>query len=69
VVLTRKHADVIDGIDLVGHEVGDRLPLNRHDADLLVAEGWAQRVPEGRRRQTSDQESVRTDRPRRDRLV
>ena len=41
VVLTRKLADVIDGVDLVGKEVGDRIPLSRHEATLLIAEGWA----------------------------
>jgi hypothetical protein len=50
VVLTRKLAKMIDGIDLAGHDVGDRLPLNPHDAQLLIAEGWARLVPENQRR-------------------
>ena len=41
VVLTRKYAEAIDGVDLVGHEVGDRLPLTSYEARLLIAEGWA----------------------------
>ena len=53
VVLTRKFADVIDGIDLVGRQVGDRLPLHPREADMLIAEGWAQPVPPEQRR-TSD---------------
>jgi hypothetical protein len=32
VVFTKKLAEVIDGIDLVGHRVGDRLPLSQDDA-------------------------------------
>jgi hypothetical protein len=52
VVLTRKFADAIDGIDLAGRDVGDRLPLNRHEAQLLIAEGWARPVPDAQRRHT-----------------
>ena len=39
--LTRKLADAIDGIDLSDRHVGDLLDLSKHDADMLVAEGWA----------------------------
>jgi len=42
--LTRKLADRIDGIDLSGSHVGDTLYLDPHDADLIVAEGWGQRM-------------------------
>ena len=62
VVLTRKLADAIDGIDLAGHAVGDRLPLDPHDAKLLVAEGWARPVPEAQRRRTSERDEHRPDR-------
>ena len=41
--LTRKFAEVIDGIDLSSHAVGDVFNLSREDARLLVAEGWASR--------------------------
>ena len=44
VKLTKKLAAVLDGIDLQRYVVGDVLNLSRHDARLLVAEGWA--VPE-----------------------
>jgi hypothetical protein len=54
VVLTRKYANAIDGINLAGRAVGDRLPLNHHDADLLVAEGWARPVPKEQRRHPSE---------------
>lgn len=39
--LTRKYAEMINGVDLSGHEVGDQLQLNARDAALLIAEGWA----------------------------
>jgi hypothetical protein len=48
--LTRKYADMIDGVDLEDAIVGDRLMLSKRDADVLVAEGWAERVDERRRR-------------------
>jgi hypothetical protein len=41
VVLTRKHADRIDGIDLSEYEVGDVLELPQADAKAILAEGWA----------------------------
>ena len=39
--LIRKYVDMIDGIDLEDTAVGDRLELPAHDADVLIAEGWA----------------------------
>jgi hypothetical protein len=45
--LTRKYADVLNGVNLQGHDVGDRLPLPPRDAQLLIAEGWAD--PDDRR--------------------
>jgi hypothetical protein len=40
--LTRKLAEMIDGVDLSGRRVGDVLDITRTDADLLIAEGWAE---------------------------
>jgi hypothetical protein len=40
VVLTRKLADSMDGVDVSAHEVGDALELPAPQADLLIAEGW-----------------------------
>lgn len=45
--LTRKYAEVLNGISLSGHDVGDRLPLPPREARLLIAEGWA--APDHRR--------------------
>jgi hypothetical protein len=39
--LTRKFAEAIDGIDLSQYCVGDFIDLPQHDAELLLAEGWA----------------------------
>jgi hypothetical protein len=53
VVLTRKLAEVINGIDLSERCVGDRLPLSRAEARLLIAEGWARPTPPDERRRTN----------------
>ena len=50
VVLTRKLADSMDGINVADYHVGDVLDLSVGEAQLLVAEQWA--TPE-RRRQVS----------------
>jgi hypothetical protein len=39
--LTRKYAEMINGVDLTSCEVGDILRLSPRDAALLIAEGWA----------------------------
>lgn len=40
--LTRKFAEFIDGVNLTDVKVGDRLDLSQHDAEVLIAEGWAE---------------------------
>ena len=40
--LTRKYAAMIDGVDLTEAKVGDELNLSPRDADVLIAEGWAE---------------------------
>lgn len=40
--LIRKLADMVDGVDLEGVLVGDRLRLLPREAELLIAEGWAE---------------------------
>jgi hypothetical protein len=42
--LTRKLAEMIDGIDLSKKVVGQTLRLAAREARLLVAEGWAETV-------------------------
>jgi AraC-like DNA-binding protein len=39
--LTRKLANVLDGVELSQYTVGDQLDLSPHDAWILIAEGWA----------------------------
>ena len=41
VILTRKLARRIDGIDLEGFHVGDIVDVPEPHAELLIAEGWA----------------------------
>jgi hypothetical protein len=41
VLLTRKLADVIDGIDLSSRKIGDVFDLSGTEGRLLVAERWA----------------------------
>jgi hypothetical protein len=57
VLLTRKYAETIDGIDLIGKHVGDRLPLRPREASMLIAEEWAEPAPLDQRRRTSGQGS------------
>jgi hypothetical protein len=45
--LTKKFAEMIDGIDLSAHHPGDILDLERSEARLLIAEGWAAREAGG----------------------
>jgi len=58
--LTRKYAEMIDGVDLADAHVGDELKLPTHDADMLIAEGWAEPTSDrrGGRRATDVQSST-----------
>ena len=40
--LTRKFADLINGIDLSKAREGETLDLSEREARLLMAEGWAE---------------------------
>ena len=44
--MTRKYAEVIDGVNLEHAAVGDRIELSKREADMLIAEGWAERSDE-----------------------
>ena len=46
VVLIRKLAERMDGVDVASCEVGDVLDLSPHDARALLAERWA--IPDRR---------------------
>jgi hypothetical protein len=39
--LTRKLSQRLNGVDISGRSVGDVIELPRHEAELLLAEGWA----------------------------
>ena len=39
--LTRKLSQRLNGVDISRQSVGDVVDLPRHDAELLLAEGWA----------------------------
>jgi hypothetical protein len=40
--LTRKLAQLLDGIDVSQYKVGDVFELTRAEGELLIAEGWAE---------------------------
>jgi hypothetical protein len=44
VVLTKKLADYIDGVDLTSSLVGEILEASQRSASLLIAEGWAEQA-------------------------
>jgi hypothetical protein len=44
--LTRKLASFLDGIDLSPYAAGDFIELPRYEAELLIAEKWAEAVTE-----------------------
>src|SRR3954463_3834905 len=43
--LTRRLAEHLNGVDLSRRAVGDLFDLPPHDAEMLIAEGWALAVP------------------------
>lgn len=44
--LTRKFAQIINGIDLSKARAGEDIELSPRDAEMLIAEGWALPVAE-----------------------
>ena len=63
VVLTRKLADSMDGIDVAGRHVGDVLDLTAAEAELLLAEHWATLERRRERGETPAVERRRTNVP------
>jgi len=62
--LTRKLADLINGIDLSKAHEGETLDLSEREARLLMAEGWAEYAGGTQPRDQAD-EPARSRRPRR----
>jgi hypothetical protein len=62
--LVRKYADILDGVNLQEVKVGDRLELSRRDANVLIAEGWAERVADERRVRLMPGRTAAADSPR-----
>jgi len=56
--LVKKSAEKINGIDLSGQQVGARLQLDDHSAQVLIAEGWA--VPSVKKKQRPIDPTPRT---------
>ena len=54
--LTRKFAQIINGIDLSRARAGEELELTDHEAHLLIAEGWADPID------TADETPMRRNR-------
>ena len=50
--LTRKFANLLDGIDVSARRAGETIELPAKDAWLLLAEGWAEPAGGGLRRVT-----------------
>ena len=65
VQLTRKFSESIDGVNLSRHHVGDVIDVPRHDAELLIAEGWALPADDGAPAAVARQQA--DDMPRRSR--
>ena len=63
--LTRKYAEAIDGVDLSGADVGDHLALPPRDAEVLIAEGWAEPTPVPHNRRASDVRAEAAEKQRR----
>lgn len=55
--LTRKFSNKLNGIDLTEAQKGDTLDLSPRDAEILLAEGWAEAA--------NPERDKATDRPRR----
>lgn len=52
--LTRKFSNLLNGIDLSRYQKGDTFDLPVRDADMLVAEGWAEPAEDVARDRAAD---------------
>ncbi len=57
--LTRKLSNALNDVDLRPFSVGNVIDLERSSAEMLVAEGWAERM-----RDPGDMRATADDRPR-----
>ena len=57
--LIRKLSNVLNGLDLRAHKVGDVIDIGDAQADMLVAEGWAERLDGPLDRATADERNTR----------
>ena len=57
--LIRKLSNVLNGLDLRPHQVGEIIDIGQAPADMLVAEGWAERVDAPLNRATADERHTR----------
>ena len=62
--LTKKLAEMLDGIDLSGRRVGDVIDLRDSEARLIVAEQWAELVDDATPCSPPDQHSTSDHLPR-----
>ena len=65
VTLIRKYAEMIDGVDLSHHSVGETFRLPRNEARLLISEQWAVPAPREKvgSKHVEQRESVAADKP------
>jgi len=63
--LTRKFSNLLNGIDLSRYQKGDTLDLPARDAEMLVAEVWAEPAGESVRDRAADRPARRKRRRRR----
>jgi len=62
--LTRKFANLINGIDLSDCLPGDDLDVSKRDGDILVAEGWAQVADDSATPTPKRKQKVKPQKPR-----
>ena len=67
VTLIRKYAEIIDGVDLSDHVVGETFRLPPNQARLLIGEQWAIPAPreKGASKPVEQPRSVAADKPAR----
>jgi hypothetical protein len=52
--LTRKFAEFVNGVDLRHRRIGDVVDLSHHEAELLLAEDWAEPAEDASRAEAAD---------------